>query len=128
MQCISGAFMLIPRAMYDRVGGMDEDYFLHVEDVDLCLRIQEAGGAILYVPDAAVTHVKGTSRVFPLVVEWHKSVSVAKYFNKHFRPQYPDLALRLISMAIFLRLAVRAVPLTLTWVAERLGLRSAKED
>jgi GT2 family glycosyltransferase len=128
VQCISGAFMLMPRAMYDRVGGMDEDYFLHVEDVDLCLRIQEAGGAILYVPDAAVTHVKGTSRVFPLVVEWHKSVSVAKYFGKHFRPQYPDLALRLISMAIFLRLAVRAVPLTLNWVLERLGLRAARED
>jgi hypothetical protein len=66
--------------------------------------------------------------VFPLVVEWHKSVSVAKYFGKHFRPQYPDLALRLISMAIFLRLAVRAVPLTLNWVLERLGLRAARED
>lgn len=129
VQCISGAFMLMPRAVYDRVGGMDEDYFLHVEDVDLCLRIQKSGGAILFVPDASVTHVKGTSRVFPLVVEWHKSVSVAKYFSKHFRPQYPDLALRLISMAIFLRLAVRAVPLTLTWVSERLGLkRAAAQD
>lgn len=125
VQCISGAFMLMPRTVYDRVGGMDEDYFLHVEDVDLCLRIQKSGGAILFVPDAAVTHVQGTSRVFPLVVEWHKSVSVAKYFGKHFRPQYPDLALRLISMAIFLRLAVRAVPLTLAWVSERLGLKPA---
>ena len=128
VQCISGAFMLMPRAVYDRVGGMDEDYFLHVEDVDLCLRIQKAGSSILYVPDAAVTHVKGTSRVFPLVVEWHKSVSVAKYFGKHFRPQYPDLALRLISLAIFMRLAVRAVPLTLGWLLERLGFKAAKEE
>lgn len=128
VQCISGAFMLIPRAVYDGVGGMDEDFFLHVEDVDLCLRIQKAGSTILYVPDAAVTHVKGTSRVFPLVVEWHKSVSVAKYFSKHFRPQYPDLALRLISLAIFLRLGVRAVPMTLSWLSERLGLRTAKPE
>ncbi|MEQ8817347.1 MAG: glycosyltransferase family 2 protein [Thalassobaculum sp.] len=128
VQCISGAFMLMPRTVYERVGGMDEDYFLHVEDVDLCLRIQKAGSSILYVPDAAVTHVKGTSRVFPLVVEWHKSVSVAKYFGKHFRPQYPDLALRLISLAIFMRLAVRAVPLTLGWLLERLGLKAAKEE
>ena len=44
VECISGAFMLMPRAVYDRVGGMDEDYFLHVEDVDLCFRIQETGG------------------------------------------------------------------------------------
>ncbi len=128
VQCISGAFMLIPRPVYDRIGGMDEDYFLHVEDVDLCLRIQKSGSTILFVPDASVTHVKGTSRVFPLVVEWHKSVSVAKYFGKHFRPQYPDLALRLITMAIFMRLAVRAVPLTLTWLLERLGLRAAREE
>lgn len=128
VQCISGAFMLMPRTVYERVGGMDEDYFLHVEDVDLCLRIQKAGSSILYVPDAAVTHVKGTSRVFPLVVEWHKSVSVAKYFGKHFRPQYPDLALRLISLAIFMRLAVRAVPLTMGWLLERLGLKAAKEE
>lgn len=125
VQCISGAFMLMPRAVYDRVGGMDEDYFLHVEDVDFCFRVQKTGGEILYVPDAAVTHVKGTSRVFPLVVEWHKSVSVTKYFSKHFRPQYPDLALRLISLAIFLRLAVRAVPLTATWLMERFGWSTA---
>lgn len=128
VQCISGAFMLMPRAIYERVGGMDEDYFLHVEDVDLCLRIQKAGGLILYVPDASVTHVQGTSRVFPLVVEWHKSVSVVRYFSKHFRPQYPNLVLRLISMAIFLRLGVRAVPMTLAWVGERLGLRQAKDE
>lgn len=121
VQCISGAFMMMPRAVYDRVGGMDEDYFLHVEDVDLCMRIQKDGGSILYVPDVAVTHVKGTSRVSPLLVEWHKSVSVTKYFNKHFRPQYPDLALRLISLAIFARLAVRAIPLTLAWLSERFG-------
>lgn len=123
VQCISGAFMLMPRTAYDRVGGMDEDYFLHVEDVDLCMRIQKSGGSILYVPDVAVTHVKGTSRVFPLVVEWHKSVSVKKYFDKHFRPQYPDLALRLIGLAVFLRLVVRAVPLTYGWLAEWLGSR-----
>lgn len=125
VECISGAFMLMPRTVYDRVGGMDEDYFLHVEDVDLCFRIQETGGSILFVPDVSVTHVKGTSRVFPLVVEWHKSVSVSKYFNKHFRPQYPDLALRLISLAIFLLLAVRAVPLTFFWLAERFGAAPA---
>lgn len=123
VQCISGAFMMMPRAAYDGVGGMDEDYFLHVEDVDLCMRIQKSGGAILYVPDVAVTHVQGTSRVFPLFVEWHKSISVKKYFYKHFRPQYPDFALRLIGLAIFLRLAVRSVPLTLGWLSERFGSR-----
>lgn len=120
VQCISGAFMMMPTETYNDLGGMDEDYFLHVEDVDLCMRVAKAGRPILYVPDAAVTHVKGTSRVSPFTVEWHKSVSATKYFRKHFRPQYPDLILRIISMAIFARLAYRAVPITLAWIAERL--------
>jgi len=118
--CISGAFMLMPRHVFDAVGGMDEDYFLHVEDVDFCMRLQKRGGLILYVPDAAVTHVKSTSHVFPLVVEWHKSVSATKYFRKHFRPQYPDFVLRIIELALFARLAIRSVPLTFRWLRHEL--------
>src|SRR3546814_14777085 len=82
------------------------------------MRIQKSGAAILYVPDVSVTHLQCTSRVFPLFVEWHKSLSMKKYFYKHFRPQYPDFALTLIGMLVFVRLAVRAVPLTFGWVAE----------
>lgn len=123
VECISGAFMLMPRAAYDRIGGMDEDYFLHVEDVDLCLRIRQAGGTILYVPDVAVTHLKGTSRVFPLVIEWHKWVSASKYFRKHFRRSHPDAVLRLMSVALFLRFGVRAVPIAVTWASRRVAGR-----
>ena len=125
VQCISGAFMMVPTETYNALGGMDEDYFLHVEDVDFCMRVAKTGRDILYVPDAAVTHVGGTSRVSPFTVEWHKSVSAMKYFRKHFRPQYPDLILRVISVAIFARLAVRAVPITLAWIGSRLGGRTS---
>lgn len=127
VECISGAFMMMPRDTYTAIGGMDEEYFLHVEDVDLCMRLAKAGQPILYVPDAAVTHVKGTSRVSPFTVEWHKSVSATRYFRKHFRPQYPDLILRIISMAIFARLAYRAIPITLAWIAERLRRGSGEK-
>ncbi len=116
VQCISGAFMLLPHRVYDSLGGMDEDYFLHVEEMDFCMRIKKSGGVILYVPDVSVTHVKGTSSVSPLTVEWHKSVSVWKYFRKHFRPQYPNLVLFLVSMAVFARLAIRGVPTTARWL------------
>lgn len=127
VECISGAFMMMPADTYAELGGMDEEYFLHVEDVDLCMRVAKAGRPILYVPDAAVTHVKGTSRVSPFTVEWHKSVSAMKYFRKHFRPQYPDLILRIISLAIFARLAYRAVPITIAWITERLRSGSGED-
>ena len=117
--CISGAFMMMQRDAYLALGGMDEDYFLHFEDVDFCLRMHKAGHQLLYIPDISVMHRKGTSRALPLIVEWHKSVSAIKYFNKHFRPDYSGLTLKLISAAVMVRFVVLVIPLTITWLWNR---------
>jgi len=118
VQCISGAFMLMPKSTYDDLGGMDEDYFLHVEDVDFCMRIEKSGGSIYYVPHISAVHQQGTSRVYPGFVEWHKSSSFAKYFFKHFQPQYPKPLLNIFAAAIYTRLVLRLVPMTLRWMFE----------
>ncbi|AFX99328.1 glycosyl transferase 2 family protein [Candidatus Endolissoclinum faulkneri L2] len=120
VQCISGAFMMISTNIYNKLGGMDEDYFLHVEDIDLCMRITKYGRDILYVPDAFVTHVKSTSQVSPFTIEWHKSISAIKYFRKHFQNKYNYFALLLIGVAIFIRLAVRIFPIVLYGINKRL--------
>lgn len=121
VQCISGAFMLMPREAFDAVGGMDEDYFLHVEDIDFCMKMEKKGRKILYVPHLTVMHVRSTSSVFPGFVEWHKSLSVVKYFHKHFQPQYPKAILKIFAAAIFTRFVLRLVPMTLTWLWELIG-------
>jgi GT2 family glycosyltransferase len=41
----------MPNSVYNDLGGMDEKYFLHVEDVDFCMRVERAGGTILYDPN-----------------------------------------------------------------------------
>lgn len=79
---ISGACFCMRREDFDCVGGFDEDYFLHVEDVDLCWRVREAGGEVLFHPKAEVIHIGGTSRTSPLTVEFHKGVGLARYFTK----------------------------------------------
>src|SRR3546814_14367483 len=43
VEAVSGALMLLPRALFDRIGGFDEGYRLHVEDLDLCRRARAAG-------------------------------------------------------------------------------------
>lgn len=53
---VSGAAMLVERASFAAVGGFDESFFLYKEDEDLCLRIRERGGSILYDPRVAVRH------------------------------------------------------------------------
>ena len=79
---ISGACFCMRREDFDAVNGFDEGYFLHVEDVDLCWRVREAGGRVLFHPKAEVIHIGGTSQTSPLKVEFHKGVGLARYFRK----------------------------------------------
>jgi GT2 family glycosyltransferase len=56
---ISGAAIMVRRLVFDRIGLMDENFFLYFEDVDLCQRIRNAGCDIIHVPHALVTHAGG---------------------------------------------------------------------
>jgi N-acetylglucosaminyl-diphospho-decaprenol L-rhamnosyltransferase len=79
---ISGACFCMRREDFDYMDGFDEGYFLHVEDVDLCWRVRQEGGEVLFHPRAEVVHIGGTSRTSPLKVEFHKGVGLARYFRK----------------------------------------------
>jgi N-acetylglucosaminyl-diphospho-decaprenol L-rhamnosyltransferase len=53
---IAGMFLVFTSRAYSELKGFDERYFLYCEDVDICLRIQNGSGKILYVPSAHVNH------------------------------------------------------------------------
>ncbi len=90
VEAISGAFMLVRRAAMEEVGMLDEDFFMHCEDLDWCMRFRKAGWKVLFVPDAEAVHFKGTcSANRPLRVEWHKHKGMVRFYRKHFRHQYP---------------------------------------
>ncbi|HEX7769684.1 MAG TPA: glycosyltransferase family 2 protein, partial [Dokdonella sp.] len=61
VDAVSGACMALPRAVFDQVGGFDEAYFLHVEDLDLCRRVRDAGHVVAIVHPLRVTHAQGSS-------------------------------------------------------------------
>jgi len=90
---ISGAFMLMPTATFDLLGGMDERYFLHFEDLDFCLRLARAGGTAHFVPSVTCTHFQGTSAVAALTVERYKARGLWRYLFKNFAPSHPRPAL-----------------------------------
>lgn len=58
---LSGASMLMPYDVVERVGLMDEAYFLYFEETDYCHRISEAGYSCAYVPLSRVIHYVGQS-------------------------------------------------------------------
>ncbi|MFN4226238.1 MAG: glycosyltransferase family 2 protein [Hyphomonas sp.] len=89
---VSGAFFLIARQAFLTLGGFDEGYFIHVEDVDLCRRARAAGGAVIYVPEAGALHYGSTSDVPSAFVRRHKARSLARYFRKFARGPLERLA------------------------------------
>lgn len=80
MPTVSGASIMMDRASFDRIGGFDEGYFLHVEDIALCRSVRDAGGEVIFVPDARAMHYGSTSNVTLWRVEWHKLKGFLRYF------------------------------------------------
>jgi N-acetylglucosaminyl-diphospho-decaprenol L-rhamnosyltransferase len=97
---ISGAFMFLPREDFLNIGSFDEGYFLHVEDLDLCLRFRRAGGEIYFAPDIPVIHVGATSNVTNAFIEKHKARGFIRYFHKNFGDRYPLPFLWLVDVAV----------------------------
>jgi GT2 family glycosyltransferase len=55
----TGACMFIRSKVYHELGGLDDDFFAHMEEIDLCWRAKNAGYKVVYIPDSAVYHVGG---------------------------------------------------------------------
>ncbi|TWC34961.1 hypothetical protein FBY03_1116 [Pseudomonas sp. SJZ079] len=120
VEAISGACMLVPRHALERVGVMDEGYFMHCEDLDWCMRFRAAGFRILFQPSARVTHHKGRcSSARPFFVEWHKHRGMVRFYRKFFRHQYPGLLMGLVICGVWLRFGAVVCYLLLKRMATR---------
>jgi GT2 family glycosyltransferase len=80
---ISGAAFLLRREALDRVGLLDERFFLYAEEVDLFKRLREAGWSIVFTPELEVVHEQGVSTGRSRRMHLIHSESVSKYFEKH---------------------------------------------
>ncbi|MEQ8856287.1 glycosyltransferase family 2 protein [Gimesia sp.] len=109
VEAISGACMLVPRKAYEDVGGLDEGYFLHCEDLDWCMSFREKGWKIMFVPDAKISHFQGScSRSRRIFVEWCKHKGMVRFYRKFFRHKYPVVLMWLIACGVWLRFSLLA--------------------
>lgn len=112
VDAISGACMMVKRSAFEKVGGFDEGFFLHCEDLDLCMEFKKLGWNIVFSPSAIVLHGKGVcSRARPVFVEWHKHSGMLRFYKKHFRSQYPAILHALVGAAVGMRFALVAARL-----------------
>lgn len=107
VEAISGSFMVVRREVVEKVGALDEDFFLYGEDLDWCYRIGKAGWKIQYLPATQIIHFKGESSrrsSFDSVRLFYQAMHL--FVRKHFSRRYFLLPQWLLLCAIWARAIV----------------------
>lgn len=102
---VAGCLLLIPRDLWERLGGFDTAFFMYAEDVDLCLRARAAGARCIICPDARIVHYAGASEQ----VRADKMVRLFRARTQLMRKHWPGarawLGVRLLELWALLRVA-----------------------
>jgi N-acetylglucosaminyl-diphospho-decaprenol L-rhamnosyltransferase len=103
VDCVVGAFMMVRREAIDRVGLLDEAFWMYGEDIDWAFRIKQAGWKTLYYPKVTVLHVKrAASRQNPRArVEFQRASLI--FYRKHYAATTP----RLLHLAVLIGLLLK---------------------
>jgi O-antigen biosynthesis protein len=104
VEILSGAFMLMRKSVLDKVGVLDETFFMYGEDIDLSYRILLGGYKNYYYPETRIIHYKGESTKkssVNYVFVFYRAMVI--FANKHFSQNNAKLFSFLINIAIYLR-------------------------
>ncbi len=107
VEILAGAFMLLRKSVLDKIGLLDEAFFMYGEDIDLSYRIVKAGYQNYYFPETRIIHYKGESTkkssVNYVFVFYNAMIIFAR---KHFSQKNARMFSFLINLAVYLRAAV----------------------
>ncbi|MCK4404044.1 MAG: glycosyltransferase family 2 protein [candidate division Zixibacteria bacterium] len=100
---VSGSCLLTKREVFEKIGLLDELFFMYVEDVDFCYRAKNAGFSVYYFPNVEIVHYIGEStkkRRLWMQTEHHRSMY--HFFRKH---HHPNVVLKgIVFLSIWIRL------------------------
>lgn len=120
VDAVSGACLMIKRSMFERIGMFSRDYFMYSEDIDLCLKMRNAGLITYYVPRAAVVHHGGGSSS-QVGVSIFSSVMMLESRWRFFRKTRSVWYSRFYRVAMFGTCIVRVGLVLFVWLACRLA-------
>lgn len=107
---VMGAFLLIRRTVIDKIGLLDEEFFMYGEDIDWCWRCKEAGWKVWYYPKTFITHFKGSSSsqiAFRALKWFHDAMWI--FYRKHYKNKYPFILNWVVFLGVYFRLALLVV-------------------
>ena len=102
---VVGAFLLIRKSIIEKIGLLDEDFFMYGEDLDWAWRCKEAGFKVWYYPKALAYHYKGESSKktpFRSLKVFHDSMWI--FYKKHYAKDYFFAFNWLVFLGIYSRL------------------------
>ena len=85
VDAVSGGYMLIKREVVDVVGGLNDNYFMYLEDVEYCKRVRESGFKVMYCPESIIFHEGGASSENKDRINFNAWIESRSYFfwNNH---------------------------------------------
>lgn len=107
IEVLAGAYMMLRKEALDKVGLLDEDYFMYGEDIDLSFRLTEGGYKNYYYPETRIIHYKGESTKktsVNYVFVFYRAMII--FAEKHFSKNKAQLFSFIINVAIYLRAGV----------------------
>jgi GT2 family glycosyltransferase len=99
-----GSFMLMRKSVLDKIGGLDEAFFMYGEDIDLSYRIVQAGYKNYYFADSTIIHYKGESTKkgsLNYVKVFYGAMMI--FARKHFQGQTATIFIALMQIAVWFR-------------------------
>lgn len=120
VDAVSGSFMMFRRSVYERIGGLDEDFFMYGEDLDFCFRVQKAGWKVFYIPKTKIVHYAGESTKrssFDAKAVFYHAMELFARKNLRLSP----VSAALLSAAIRIRLGIARSRGAILWMADVLA-------
>ena len=102
VDAVTGAYMMMPKKLYEQLGGFSETYFMYGEDLDLCWCIKNAGYQVVYYAPATCIHLKGQSGRASKnpVVQYHFYNAMLIFYERYYDNKYPKWLTGIIKWAI----------------------------
>ena len=117
---VCGACMLVRREVIERIGLLDERFFMYGDDLDWCLRTRQAGWTVRYEPTIVVQHQHGAaSRQRPFRTNIHFFRAMDLFYRKHYVQRYHPLLTGVVRTSIYAALGLAIFRTLLTSPSHR---------
>jgi GT2 family glycosyltransferase len=106
IEACSGAAMVVRTSAIEKVGYLDEQFFMYAEDLDWCKRFRDAQYKIMYLPFSVITHhkyksgLKNADHKVAKKTSHHFYDTMLQYYDKHYQKRYPTWVRHLVKMFI----------------------------